>query len=172
MTVGGLNPGSTYYFSVRAKDDAGNLGGLSNSPAVQPPPGAPLAAGMHDDPDPNIIYIGGLWSNSTSTGPYNNTQHMVTATSAAMAAKNQVVFSFTGHSFTLYYTKSTNRGKVDIYVDDTKVTTLNMYGSPTAWQKTWTTPIYTSGTHTVKIVQVFVSTTLKYVSVDAIMVNP
>jgi V8-like Glu-specific endopeptidase len=172
MTVNGLYPGSTYYFLVRAKDDAGNLGGLSNSPAAQSTPVTPLAAGMYDDSDPNIVYMGGPWSYSTSTGPYNNTQHMVTATSAVAAANNQAVFMFTGRSFTLYYTKSTNRGRVDIYIDGNKVTTLNMYGSTTAWQKTWISPVYASGTHTVKIVQVFVSTTLKYVSVDAILVNP
>jgi hypothetical protein len=172
MTVNGLYPGSTYYFLARAKDDAGNLGGLSNSPAVQATPVTPLAAGMYDDSDPNIVYMGGPWSYSTLTGPYNNTQHMVTATSTAAAANNQAVFLFTGRSFTLYYTKSTNRGKVDIYVDGNKVTTLNMYGSTTAWQKMWTSPVYASGTHTVKILQVFVSTTLKYVSVDAILINP
>jgi V8-like Glu-specific endopeptidase len=172
MTVSGLFPGNTYYFSARAKDEAGNLGGLSNSPAMQAAPATPLAAGMHDDPDPNIVYLGGPWIYMNLTGPYNNTQHKVTATSAAAAANNQAVFSFTGRSFTLYYIQSTNRGKVDIYVDGNKIMTLNMYGATTVWQKKWTSPVYVSGTHTVKIVQVFVSTTLKDVSVDAILVNP
>jgi subtilisin family serine protease len=40
MQVGGLVADTTYYFSIRAKDEYGNLGGLSNSPAgtTLPPP--------------------------------------------------------------------------------------------------------------------------------------
>ena len=34
MTVGGLTPGSTYYFAVRAQDEVPNLAGLSNSPSA------------------------------------------------------------------------------------------------------------------------------------------
>jgi hypothetical protein len=34
MTVTGLQPETTYYFSVRARDDALNVGDLSNSPSV------------------------------------------------------------------------------------------------------------------------------------------
>ncbi len=33
LPVAGLSAATTYYFSVRARDDYGNLGGLSNSPA-------------------------------------------------------------------------------------------------------------------------------------------
>jgi V8-like Glu-specific endopeptidase len=177
MTVTGLFPGNTYYFSVRAKDDVGNLGGLSNSPGVQATPTSPLAVGMHDDPDPNIVYMGGPWTfYPNSTAPYNRTLHTVTATSIAMAAKNQVVFSFTGRGFTLYYCQANTFGKVNIYIDNTLVYTLNMYGSTTVWQKQWNSltvaPTLPFGTHTVRIQQVFVSTTLKYVAVDAIYVNP
>jgi hypothetical protein len=44
MTVGGLTPGTRYYFAVRAQDEVPNLGGLSDSPAAvaksaaEPPP--------------------------------------------------------------------------------------------------------------------------------------
>ena len=34
MTVAGLSPSTTYYFAVRARDDALNVGGLSNSPSA------------------------------------------------------------------------------------------------------------------------------------------
>jgi RHS repeat-associated protein len=36
MTITGLSPEETYYFAVRARDEAANLGGLSNSPGAQP----------------------------------------------------------------------------------------------------------------------------------------
>jgi hypothetical protein len=42
MTVVGLNPGQTYYFAIRTKDDAGNESDVSNSPSAvgstAPPP--------------------------------------------------------------------------------------------------------------------------------------
>ncbi len=40
MQVNGLTAGTTYYFAIRAKDEYGNYGGLSNSPAgtTLPPP--------------------------------------------------------------------------------------------------------------------------------------
>lgn len=34
MTVSGLAAGQTYYFAIRAEDDAGQMSGLSNSPSV------------------------------------------------------------------------------------------------------------------------------------------
>ena len=36
MTVSGLNGGTTYYFAVRARDEAGNIGDISNSPSAMP----------------------------------------------------------------------------------------------------------------------------------------
>jgi len=43
MSVGGLTPGKTYYFMVRAQDEASNLGGLSNNPpAIAKAPGVAL----------------------------------------------------------------------------------------------------------------------------------
>lgn len=37
FTITGLNPGETYYFSIKAKDDVENLSELSNSPSAVPP---------------------------------------------------------------------------------------------------------------------------------------
>jgi hypothetical protein len=51
MTVGGLTPGTRYYFAVRAQDEASNLGGLSNSPsaiAKTPPPDTTAPAAIMD----------------------------------------------------------------------------------------------------------------------------
>jgi hypothetical protein len=39
MTVGGLSPGTTYYFAVRAQSTAGALAGLSNQASAQAPAG-------------------------------------------------------------------------------------------------------------------------------------
>ncbi|KAF0109316.1 MAG: mpr [Anaerolineaceae bacterium] len=175
MTVTGLFPGNTYYFSVRAKDDVGNLGGLSNSPGLQAAPTSPLAVGMHDDPNPNIVYLGAWTFYPSLTVSYGSTLHMATATTTGAAANNQVIFSFTGNRFILNYVKAPNRGIVDVYLDGIKVTTLNLYNSTTIWRATWDSelvvPTMPYGTHTVRLQQIFVSTTRPYMDVDAIEVR-
>ncbi|KAF0107474.1 MAG: hypothetical protein FD146_1952 [Anaerolineaceae bacterium] len=58
---------------------------------------------------------------------------------------------------------------MDIYVDDVKITTLNLNGAATIWQKTWTSPAFTNGIHTVRFVNVSTSAAY-YVDVDGITI--
>ncbi|KAF0107475.1 MAG: Ig-like domain-containing protein, partial [Anaerolineaceae bacterium] len=71
--------------------------------------------------------------------------------------------------FTLITTSASNRGQMDIYVDDVKITTLNLNGAATVWQKTWTSPTFTNGIHTVRFVNVS-SSAAYYVDVDGITI--
>jgi hypothetical protein len=58
-TVFGLSPDSSYFFALTAIDDAGNEGGLSNSPGTAPAAGALL------DPDLGYdVYYGNLHSHT------------------------------------------------------------------------------------------------------------
>jgi hypothetical protein len=56
MTASGLTPNQTYYFAIRAKDEAANMGGLSNSP--------PAVAG-HENVPPLITGVGASVENAT-----------------------------------------------------------------------------------------------------------
>jgi hypothetical protein len=70
----------------------------------------------------------------------------------------------------LTYVKASNRGLIDVYVDGTKVGQINAKSSATAWQQTWTSPVLTSGQHTVRFVHAGASGT--YIDVDAITILP
>jgi hypothetical protein len=78
------------------------------------------------------------------------------------------MLTFEGIKFTLYYLQYTNRGVMNIYIDNfvTPVATLNMNGS-LVWQQTWTSPTLSAGVHTLKLVHVSGT----YVDVDAIAIN-
>jgi hypothetical protein len=60
MVVFGLNPDSTYYFAVRALDEVGNAGGVSNSPSTAPHAGARLNPNLGYTP-----YFGNLHSHTS-----------------------------------------------------------------------------------------------------------
>ncbi len=78
------------------------------------------------------------------------------------------VLTFVGTQFNLTYTGHVNRGNLDVYVDNVKVGTINQYSSSLTWQKTWTSPTFTNGTHTLKLVHA----TGSIVGIDAIEIDP
>ena len=122
----------------------------------------PVEAGTYDDPGPDFAYSG-AWLTSSFSGPYLNTLHYTNTIGAS------ATFTFDGNKFTLITTSASNRGQMDIYVDDVKITTLNLYGAATIWQKTWTSPAFTNGIHTVRFVNVSTSAAY-YVDVDGITI--
>ncbi|HET9913909.1 MAG TPA: hypothetical protein VFQ13_18590, partial [Anaerolineales bacterium] len=146
MTVSGLVPGQTYYFAVRAQDEKPNLGDLAvSSPSAMAKMPTPVSAGLYDDRHANWTYSG-TWGQITTTGPYLKTfTYTATAGDAAM-------FTFNGDKLTLYYTQYTNRGTMDVYIDDfdTPVHTINANGS-LVWQKNWTSNVLPAGVHTVMV---------------------
>jgi hypothetical protein len=158
MTVTGLTPGNTYYFAVRAQDEVPNLGGLSNSPSAQAKPATPFGLGTYDDADANIAYSG-AWTSHSGSGPYLNTLHLTNSPGGS------ATILFTGTRFRLIYTTFSNRGNLDIFVDNVKITSLNMYNATLSWQKAWTSPTFASGTHTIRLVNVSA-----YTDIDAISI--
>jgi hypothetical protein len=54
--------------------------------------------------------------------------------------------------FTLTFTKYSNRGLIDVHVDDVKVDTINSNSASLLWQQTCTSPVLTAGDHTVRFV--------------------
>jgi hypothetical protein len=107
------------------------------------PPPAPQGAGMYDDANANWSYTGS-WSTLSTSGPYAGTLHY---TSDATATAS---FPFTGTGFVLSYTKFSNRGNIEVWVDGSLLTTLNANNPSLTWQNTYSSPGYT-GPHTVTL---------------------
>jgi hypothetical protein len=121
-----------------------------------------VGGGRYDDTYSNWAY-NGVWYDYSASGPYNNTLHY------SLTVGNYAEFTFEGTQFMLLYTGHTNRGVLDIYVDNVKVDSLNQYSSsPLAWQRSWTSGVYAAGFHTVKLVHASGAV----VDVDAIEVIP
>jgi hypothetical protein len=81
--------------------------------------------------------------------------------------------AFTGTQFTVYFTRFTNRGNVEVWIDGVKTAyTFSETGS-LAWQKSWTLPAQlSSGTHTVEFKNPSASSAT-YIDIDTITItNP
>jgi len=113
----------------------------------------PVGAGTYDDTDSYWVYSG-AWTAYTGSGPANNTMHYTST------AGDSAELLFNGTKFTLTFTKNSNRGSIDIYVDNVKVTTLNANSSTLAWQQMYTSPTYAAGNHTVRFVHAGAARTL------------
>jgi hypothetical protein len=162
MMVNGLTPGVRYYFAILAQDENPNTGAISNSPSAVAKAPAPVGAGMYDDMHTAWSYSGD-WTVYSGAGPANNSMHY-TSTSG-----NYAELLFNGAKFTLTFTKNSNRGSIDVYVDGSKVTTINANQATLAWQSSYTSLSYTAGNHTVRLVHAGGGT---YIDVDAITILP
>jgi len=144
---------STNTVSMPASDHTVNVNYIESSTS--------LGVGTYDDTDPAWSYSSG-WIAYTGSGPYNNTLHY------SATIDDYATLAFEGTQFRLTYTGHINRGQMDVYVDDVKVGTIDQYNPTLAWQKTWTSPVFTDGVHTLKLVH----TTGTYIDIDAIEINP
>ena len=63
--------------------------------------------------------------------------------------------------------KDFNRGSIDVYVDESKIDTINANDPTLAWQQTYTSPAPSAGNHIVRLVYASGGT---YVDVDAITI--
>ncbi len=140
------------------------------TPTVNPPATATLtstpivtgilSAGIYDDSNPNIVYIG-TWSLSSCATCYGGKLHV------SNVIGNSSTFAFNGGGFTLSYQKNTSYGRLEVYVDGVLVASLAHYNTTTILA-TWTSPAFTVGTHTVQLVHLL----NKEVSVDAVQIYP
>jgi hypothetical protein len=145
MKITSLVPGKTYYFAIKAIDDAGNQSGLSNSPSATVNSPTPVGAGIHDNISESIVYSGNWQPNVGAVGPYDGTMHYTTQQGAKAS------LTFTGTSVSLIYTKHTNRGNILISIDGGPPVTVNAYNKTTVWQSRWNSPQLSPGVHTIVI---------------------
>jgi hypothetical protein len=142
MTVSGLNPGTLYYFAVRAQDEQPNLSAnyaTANATAKSP---TPMGPGIYDDTHTSWSYTG-TWTVVATTGPYNGTDRYSNDLTATAS------LTFTGSGFIFKYLKYSNRGNIEVWIDGVKVDTINAYSASLVWQATYTKSGLSAGTHTV-----------------------
>jgi hypothetical protein len=117
-------------------------------------------AGKYDDTHAAWVYSG-TWGTDTPAGAYNTTIHYNNAANTTENAS----FNFAGTSFIFTYTKFTDRGLHDIWVDGVKIATVNAYNA-TKVQGQYVSPQFTPGPHTFKVTH---GTPVSgYIDVDAI----
>jgi hypothetical protein len=105
-----------------------------------------LTNGKYDDANAALSYIG-RWEDMTGvSGPYLDTlRYSYYPGSAAQMA-------FTGRQIKLTYLSGSGAGLVDVYVDGAKVGSLDQSSTTWAWQKSWTSDLFPSGTHNLRLV--------------------
>ncbi|MGI5138678.1 N-acetylmuramoyl-L-alanine amidase [Streptomyces sp. CA-106110] len=129
-------PGASDLFALKAYDVAGNTGGVSVSRT------------------PNIIQE----TSTTRTGTWthkNSTSYLGGYSYSSSSAGASISWTFTGRSVAWIVSRASTSGQAYVYVDGTKVTTVDLKSSTTLyrqaiWTKSWSSP----AKHTLKIVVV------------------
>ena len=103
-----------------------------------------LTNGVHDDGTAWSVH--GLVDGLGIAGPYPNTLHYTYGLGDAAQV------AFTGQQIRLTYFASPMSGSVDVYVDGSKVASLDQYSLYWEWQKTWTSDLLPAGTHNLRLV--------------------
>jgi len=116
-------------------------------------------AGVYDDTHANWSYSG--WTQYNGSKPYGATVHFISTFGGTAS------FTFDGTQFVLTYTQAPNRGNIDVYVDGTRIATVNATG-PLQWQKVYISPVFSSGVHWVQFKHAGGGGA--YVDVDAIQI--
>ncbi|WP_067040424.1 hypothetical protein A6P39_024165 [Streptomyces sp. FXJ1.172] len=132
----GAKPGSSDLFALKVYDAAGNTAGASVYRT------------------PNIIQE----TSTTRTGTWTHrsgTSHLGGYSYSSSSAGASISWTFTGRSVAWIVSRASTSGQAYIYVDGTKVTTVDLKSSTTLyrqaiWTKTWSS----SAQHTLKIVVV------------------
>jgi hypothetical protein len=133
-----LNVGTTYRFTVAARDGAGNWSKYVDGPA--------FAVRTVGETSLSIVYSTG-WTRTTWTRALGGALKVASKPSAS------ATFKVVGRGVTWVATKAASRGAARVYVDGVLKATVNLYAATTqprlaVFSTTWAA----RGTHTVKIV--------------------
>src|SRR5512138_3543018 len=102
--------------------------------------------GKFDDGHGGWTYDG--FTATTTTGPYLGTMHY------SKVVGSEAAFPIDGSQITLWYSKYSNRGTLEVYVDDgpTPIVTINQYNATRIWQASWTSGDLGRGENVVRLV--------------------
>jgi hypothetical protein len=148
ITVGGLTPGATYYFAVRAFDDSW-FDVLSNTAASQVQyTGAYQPGGFYQESHPTWQFSSILpgWVTITDANASGGAYRRITNAPAGSLAR----FWFNGTKFRLFFLKDVKYGKLVVYVDGKKRGTINQLNSVPLWKQYWESPVFAAGNHVVE----------------------
>jgi len=125
----------------------------------------PATGTVFDDRDGGLVYSPG-WKNDTNRQAYQRT-FKFTAQNGAY-----VTLTFTGQSFSVIYKSGSSYRKMNVYVDNILVGTIDENAFTSAFQQRWDFPgQLTPGSHTLKLVFVTTDTSKTYGSIDAVIVR-
>ncbi len=161
MIVQGLVPGQIYWFAVKAVDEAGNEGALSNTDDAKSKAPVATGPGIYDDKHAGWSYTGN-WQIVSRSEAYANYFHLATQLGSAAS------FYFTGTQFRLSYISDLNMGLLDVYVDGAYLTTIDQF-TLVALNRIYVSPILGGGVAGPHLVE-FVMASLPLVNVDAITI--
>jgi murein DD-endopeptidase MepM/ murein hydrolase activator NlpD len=117
----------------------------TNTPTRQATPSY-LLEGVVDERDNRISFVGN-WYFAEKPGFLGNT----IAYSAGYMQGSYVTFTFEGSQFGLIYTAKANRGSMKVLVDGQLIALINAYSLVPHYQQQWTSPLLSTGQHTVLI---------------------
>jgi hypothetical protein len=133
-----LNPGSTYLYSQRSIDKAGNGTTWIEGPSFR--------AAVRQEGNTQVG-VSGTWKKTSLAGALGGKVLRSTAAGATVST------TFTGNSIGWLATKGPRFGLARVYVDGIAVATVDLHAaSRTARQVVWSTTFPTMGTHTVSVV--------------------
>jgi hypothetical protein len=132
-----LTPNHTYFFRVRAVDRAGNRSAWMY--------GSSFILKASSEASGAIKYTG-TWATGSSSAYWGG------ALRYASAAGAKATYTFTGRAVAWVSLKAPNRGKAAIYVNNTYITTVDLYSSTAQFQRVvWSGKWSTSATRTLEI---------------------
>jgi hypothetical protein len=129
-------------------------------------PGVP--PGVYDDTDPRIALRGAWVRDAQFQEAYRHTLLYTDIPDASVS------FTFTGSSVTYVYTRASNRGIAEVWIDDQLQDRLDLYAPNTKWASRSTYDALGPGTHTIRIRvtgQHAAQSTDCYVDLDAVIVG-
>ncbi|HSK88165.1 MAG TPA: hypothetical protein VK880_07415, partial [Anaerolineales bacterium] len=121
---------------------------------------------IFDDENPDFTYSSTAWQNVITSNAYSGSYKETTKDGSF------VMFPIMGQSFSIIYKGGVTYGRLDIYVDEILVGTLDQKMSAASYQQRWDYPGQLApGNHTLKLVFKVTSSTINKGSLDAVIIR-